>query len=85
MPANLDWAEAAAYSAAGMTAYVSLVHRARLVAGETLLVHGASGGAGLATVQLGRHLGARVIATGRSLDKLEAARAAEGGHCSSAK
>lgn len=75
MPANLDWAEAAAYSAAGMTAYVSLVHRAHIVAGETLLVHGASGGTGLATVQLGRHLGARVIATGRSLDKLEVARA----------
>jgi len=76
MPANLDWAEAAAYSAAGMTAYVSLVHRAGLAAGETLVVHGASGGTGLATVQLGRHLGARVIATGRSLDKLEVARAA---------
>ncbi len=76
MPANLAWAEAAAYSAAGMTAYVSLVHRGQLAAGETLLVHGASGGTGLATVQLGRHLGARVIATGRSPEKLEAARAA---------
>lgn len=74
MPANLDWAEAAAYSVAGMTAYVSLVHRAQISAGETLLVHGATGGTGLATVQLGRHLGARVIATGRSLDKLQAAR-----------
>lgn len=74
MPANLDWAEAAAYSVAGMTAYVSLVHRAQIGAGETLLVHGATGGTGLATVQLGRHLGARVIATGRSLDKLQAAR-----------
>lgn len=76
MPASLDWDEASAYSAAGMTAYVSLVHRGRLEAGETLLVHGASGGTGLAAVQLGRHLGARVIATGRSLEKLDAARAA---------
>lgn len=76
MPDNLDWGEAAALSMAGMTAYVSLVERARLQAGETLVVHGASGGTGLATVQLGRHLGARVIATGRSLEKLEAARAA---------
>lgn len=76
MPANLDWDEAAAYSAAGMTAYVSLVHRGQLQAGETLVVHGASGGTGLATVQLGRELGARVIATGRSPQKLEAARAA---------
>ena len=76
MPANLDWDEAAAYSAAGMTAYVSLVHRGQLQAGETLVVHGASGGTGLATVQLGRELGARVIATGRSPEKLESARAA---------
>lgn len=75
-PANLDWDEASAYSAAGMTAFVSLVHRGQLEAGETLLVHGASGGTGLAAVQMGRHLGARVIATGRSLEKLEAARAA---------
>ncbi len=76
MPANLDWDEASAYSAAGMTAFVSLVHRGRLEAGETLLVHGASGGTGLAAVQLGRHLGAHVIATGRSLEKLAAARQA---------
>src|SRR5205814_2255451 len=45
-------------------AYHSLVHRAALKSGETLLVHGAAGGVGLAAVQLGRHLGARVIATG---------------------
>lgn len=76
MPANLDWAEAAAHTVASITAYVSLVERGRLEAGETLLVHGASGGTGLATVQLGRHLGARVIATGRSPEKLEVARAA---------
>ena len=76
MPANLDWDEAAAYSAAGMTAYVSLVYRGQLQVGETLVVHGASGGTGLATVQVGRELGARVIATGRSPEKLEAARAA---------
>jgi len=75
-PEGLDWAEAAAHSMAGITAYVSLVERGRLQAGETLLVHGASGGTGLATVQLGRHLGARVIATGRSLEKLQAVRAA---------
>jgi NADPH2:quinone reductase len=75
-PVNLDWEHAAAYSTAGMTAYVSLVHRARLQAGETLLVHGATGGTGLATVQLGRHLGAHVIAAGRALAKLEVARTA---------
>jgi len=43
-------------------------------------VHGASGGTGLAAVQLGRHLGATVIATGSSVRKLEAARAAGAGH-----
>jgi NADPH:quinone reductase len=74
MPPNLDWEEAAAYWLVGITAYVSLVQRATLSAGETLLVHGASGGTGLAAVQLGRHLGARVIATGRSSQKLELAR-----------
>lgn len=76
MPEGLDWTEAAASTAVGLTAWVSLVHRAALAAGETLVVHGAAGGAGLAAVQLGRHLGARVIATGRSAQKLEIARAA---------
>lgn len=81
MPAGLDWAVAASYSVTGLTAYVALIERARLQAGETLLVHGASGGTGMAAVQLGRHLGARVIATGRSLDKLEAVRAAGADAC----
>ncbi len=75
MPANLDWEQAAACSVVGFTACVSLIDRAQIVAGETLLVHGAGGGAGLAAVQLGRKLGARVIATGRSMAKLELARA----------
>lgn len=76
MPAGLNWAEGAAYQAASLTAYVSLVNRAGLASGETLLVHGASGGVGMAAVQLGRHLGARVIASGRSDEKLAMARAA---------
>jgi len=75
VPSGLDWAEAAAFHAAAMTAYVGLVRRAHLQAGETLLVHGASGGVGMACVQLGRHLGARVIATGRSKEKLDVVRA----------
>ncbi|MBL8384617.1 MAG: NADPH:quinone oxidoreductase family protein [Burkholderiales bacterium] len=75
MPAGLDFAAAAAFHAAAITAYVALVRRADLQPGETLLVHGASGGVGMATVQLGRHLGARVIATGRSEDKLATVRA----------
>ena len=75
VPPGLDWAEAAAFHAAAITAYVGLIRRAHLQAGETLLVHGASGGVGMACVQLGRHLGARVIATGRSADKLAVVRA----------
>ena len=76
LPAGLSWAEAAAYSVAGLTAYVALVHRGRVQAGETVVVHGATGGTGIAAIQLAKHLGARVIATGRSLDKLALARQA---------
>lgn len=74
MPANLSWAQGASYSVAGLTAYVALVSRGQAGAKETLVVHGATGGTGLAAVQLGKHLGMRVIATGRSLAKLEIAR-----------
>jgi len=70
IPANFTLAEAAAYQIAALTAYIALVQRGALAAGETLLVHGASGGMGLAAVQLGRALGARVIATGTSAGKL---------------
>ncbi len=69
-PACLGHAEAAAYSAAYLTAYVALVRRANLRSGETLLVHGASGGVGMAAIDLGKHLGATVIATGGDDAKL---------------
>lgn len=68
MPAPL----AAAYPAAYVTAHVSLIARGRLQAGETLLVHGASGGVGMAAMDVGRLLGARVIATTGSPEKREA-------------
>ncbi|MBN8510217.1 MAG: alcohol dehydrogenase catalytic domain-containing protein [Burkholderiales bacterium] len=55
-PAGFDDAEAAAFGAVALTAWVALVRRAQLERGETLLVHGAAGGTGLAAVQLGRHL-----------------------------
>ena len=64
LPADWSYAEGAGFRVAAQTAYHSLVHRAGLKRGETLLVHGASGGVGLAAVQLGKHLGARVVATG---------------------
>ena len=69
-PERLDWAAAAGYRAAYLTAWVSLVRRAQVQAGEWVLVHGSAGGVGLATVDLAKHLGARVIAAGSSPDKL---------------
>ena len=68
-PDNLSFDQAASYSAAYLTAYVALVRRGRLQAGETLLVHGASGGVGMAAVDVGKLLGATVIATGGSDEK----------------
>ncbi len=56
LPAGLDFAEGAAYGVTALTAWVALVRRGALQRGETLLVHGASGGTGLAAVQLGHHL-----------------------------
>ena len=70
-PARLSFSQAAAYGAAYLTAYVSLVRRANIQPGEWLLVHGAAGGVGLAAVDLGKALGARVIATSASDDKLK--------------
>jgi len=64
LPSGWSHAEGAGFRVGAQTAYHSLVHRARLAKGEVLLVHGASGGVGLAAVQLGKHRGARVIATG---------------------
>ena len=74
-PDNLSFDQAASYSAAYLTAYVALVRRGRLQAGETLLVHGASGGVGMAAVDVGKLLGAKVIATGGSDEKLAAVKA----------
>ena len=70
-PSAFSFAEAAAFPAAYLTAYVALVRRANLQPGETLLVHGASGGVGLAAVDVGKLLGATVIATSASDAKLE--------------
>jgi len=69
LPSGFDYAKGAAYPAAYLTAYVGLVRRGTLQAGETLLVHGAAGGVGLAAVDLGKLLGATVIATASSDEK----------------
>jgi NADPH2:quinone reductase len=71
-PAKLSLAEAAAYSAVYLTAYVALVRRARLEPGEWVLVHGAAGGVGLAAVDMAKALGARVIACASTEEKLAA-------------
>lgn len=71
-PERLSWDEAAAYPVAYLTAYVALVRCARVEAGEWVLVHGAAGGVGLATVDLAKALGARVIAAASSEAKRDA-------------
>ena len=68
---SLNFEEAASFQTAYLTAYVSLVRRGELQPGESLLVHGATGGVGMAAVQLGKKIGAKVIATGTSEEKLK--------------
>lgn len=70
LPPGMGLAEGAAFGVGYLTAYVALVERARVQPGEWVLVHGASGGMGLAAVDLARALGARVIATSASDEKL---------------
>lgn len=71
-PEAMSWEAAAAYPVAYLTAYVALVRCARVEPGEWVLVHGAAGGVGLATVDLAKALGARVIAAASSAEKREA-------------
>jgi NADPH2:quinone reductase len=71
IPRGIDYAVAACFTAAYLTAHVSLVRRAEIQPGEWLLVHGAAGGVGLAAVDLGRLLGAKVIATASTEEKRE--------------
>ena len=69
LPDGADYEGGAAFTSAYLTAYVALVRRAEIEAGEWLLVHGAAGGMGLAAVDLGKFLGARVIATASTEEK----------------
>lgn len=72
-PKYLSWEEAAALPLAYATAWRMLFTRARLGAGETLLIHGIGGGVALAALQLGRLAGAKVIVTSSSQEKLDRA------------
>lgn len=71
LPDNLSFVEGAALPEAALTSWVNLVVEGGLQAGETVLVTGATGGMGSFTVQLARELGARVLAAGRSRERLE--------------
>ncbi|EXI93113.1 MAG: Quinone oxidoreductase 1 [Candidatus Accumulibacter sp. BA-94] len=74
MPAAMSWEDGAAFPVVFGTSHVALWHRARLRAGETLVVHGAAGGVGLTAVAIGKLLQARVIATANGQAKLQVAR-----------
>jgi NADPH:quinone reductase-like Zn-dependent oxidoreductase len=74
VPEGMGWAEAAAFSLATLTAWRMLVTRARLRAGETVLVWGAGGGLAQAAIAIGHLAGASVIAASTSDAKLEVAR-----------
>ncbi len=76
MPDGMTFEEGAAFPIVYPTSYAALVLRARLAPGETLLVHAAAGGVGLAAVQIGKALGARVIGTAGGPEKLAIAREA---------
>ena len=74
IPARMSFNEAAGFPITYGTVYHALVDRGRLKAGEVLLVHGAAGGVGLNAVELGKILGATVIAAAGSDDKLQVAK-----------
>jgi len=74
IPKGMDMAEAAGFAVVYGTSHLALTERAGLKAGETLLVHGAAGGVGLTAVEIGKKLGATVIATAGTPAKLEVAR-----------
>ncbi|MBW2314629.1 MAG: NADPH:quinone oxidoreductase family protein [Deltaproteobacteria bacterium] len=76
LPDGMSFAEGAAFPIVYPTSYAGLVYRAALQPGEDLLVHAAAGGVGIAAVQIGKALGARVLATAGSAEKLDVARQA---------
>ncbi|TCM84611.1 NADPH:quinone oxidoreductase family protein [Rhodovulum steppense] len=80
LPEGMTFEAAAAFQVAYGTSHVALDHKARLAPGETLLVLGAAGGVGLTAVEIGKRMGARVIACARGSERLEVARAAGADH-----
>ena len=80
LPSTFDYAEGATFLAGHGTAYHGLIDRGKLQPGEVLLVHGAGGGVGLAAVEVGKMLGATVIAAASSEAKLAVAQARGADH-----
>src|SRR5438874_8474346 len=80
LPSTFDYAEGATFFAAHGTAYHALIDRGQVRPGEVLLVHGAGGGVGLAAVEMGKMLGATVIAAASSEEKLAVAQARGADH-----
>ena len=74
LPPTMDFDQGAALGIVYQTSYFGLVHRAATRPGETVLVHAAAGGVGLAAVQIAHALGAKVIGTAGSEEKLALAR-----------
>jgi NADPH2:quinone reductase len=81
VPEALSDSEAAGFTTGALTAWVALVPRGRIAAGEHLLVLGAGGGMGLAAVSMGKAMGARVTAAASDAAKLEAAERAGADAC----
>lgn len=80
VPDTMDDATAAGFMVAYGTSHLALTRRAHLQRGETLLVLGAAGGVGLTAVEVGKAMGAKVIAVARGADKLAVAKAAGADH-----
>jgi NADPH2:quinone reductase len=80
IPAQMSFEDAAAFQIAYGTSHIALGYRAHLQPGETLLVLGAAGGVGLTAVEIGKVMGARVIACARGADKLKIAQQAGADH-----
>lgn len=80
LPDSMSFEDAAAFQIAYGTSHVALDYKAQLQPGETLLVLGAAGGVGLTAVEIGKVMGARVIACARGADKLEICKRAGADH-----
>lgn len=80
IPDEMPFTDAAAFQVAYGTSHVGLDHRLRLQAGENLLVLGAAGGVGLTAIEIGKLMGATVIACARGKEKLEVCKSAGADH-----